>query len=290
VSAAPDIEAVARELVERALAAGARAADAVVGDSDGLSVGVRLGEVEKLRRARERRAGLRVFVGASTAIVSTSDLSPAALGELAENACALARVTAPDAHAGLPDPADLSAAPPDLGLYDPAVERLEPPEAIARARTAEEAARAFAPEITNSEGAEFGGGSGRVAYASSHGFVGSYAGSSFSLSVVPVAARDGTMQRDWWYTAGRHLATLDAPARSRPGSAPSSSRPRRRRACCGISRARSPVRRSTAGRPSSSGASASASRHPPSPWWTTRCSPAASPRAPSTARAWPRGA
>jgi PmbA protein len=212
VSAALDIEAVARELVERALAAGARAADAVVADSDGLSVGVRLGEVERLRRARERRAGLRVFVGAATAIVSTSDLSPAALGELAETACALARVTAPDAYAGLPDPADVSAAPPDLGLYDPAVERVEPPDAIARARAAEDAARAFAPEITNSEGAEFGCGSGRVAYASSHGFTGSYAGSSFSLSVVPVAARDGRMQRDWWYTAGRHLAALDAPA------------------------------------------------------------------------------
>ncbi|HLK11847.1 MAG TPA: metallopeptidase TldD-related protein [Candidatus Binatia bacterium] len=212
MSTEPDIRAVARDLVERARAAGARAADAVVGESDGLHVGVRLGEVEKLRRARERRAGLRVFVGDSTAIVSTSDLSPAALAELAGDACALARATAPDPHAGLPDPADLAAEPPDLGLYDPAVERLEPPEALARARAAEDAARAAAAEITNSEGAEFGCGGGRVAYASSHGFAGAYAGSSFSLSVVPVATRDGAMQRDWWYTAGRHLDTLDAPA------------------------------------------------------------------------------
>ena len=84
-------------------------ADAVVAESDGLSVGVRLGEVEKLKRARQRRAGLRVFVGDSTAIVSTADLTADGLAELAGLACGLARSTAPDPHAGLPDRADLVA-------------------------------------------------------------------------------------------------------------------------------------------------------------------------------------
>jgi len=84
VSARNDLRDVAERLVRDALAAGARAADAVVGESDGLSVGVRLGEVEKLKRARERRAGLRVFVGDSTAIVSTADLSAHGLADLAQ--------------------------------------------------------------------------------------------------------------------------------------------------------------------------------------------------------------
>jgi PmbA protein len=204
-----DLRDVARTLVTRALEAGARAADAVVGESDGLEVGVRLGEVEKLKRARERRAGLRVFVGDSTAIVATADVSPGALAELARDACTLARATAPDPYAGLPDPTDLAAEQPDLDLYDPAVERLEPPEALARARTAEDAARTFAPEITNSEGAEFACGGGQVAYASSLGMAGIYSGSSFSLSAVPVAMRDGTMQRDAWWTAQRKLGDLE---------------------------------------------------------------------------------
>ncbi|HWP66700.1 MAG TPA: metallopeptidase TldD-related protein, partial [Candidatus Limnocylindria bacterium] len=68
-----------------------------------------------------------------------------------------------------------------------------------------------APAITNSEGAEFGGGGGTVAYASSLGFTGSYRRSSFSLSVVPVATRDGAMQRDSWWTSAHRLARLDAP-------------------------------------------------------------------------------
>ena len=207
---------VARQLVERAVAAGARAADAVVAESDGLSVGVRLGEVEKLQRARQRRAGLRVFVGDSTAIVSTADLTAGGLAELAGLACGLARSTAPDPHAGLPDPADLArngALGVDLALEDPAIAALEPETAIAWARDAERAALDASPEITNSEGAEAGANSGSVAYASSLGFAASYRGSHASLSVTPVGSRDGSMQRDYWYTTHRHLKGLEAPAR-----------------------------------------------------------------------------
>jgi PmbA protein len=210
-----DLREVARDLVAGARAAGARDADAVVVEADGLAVGTRLGEVEKLKRARQRRAGLRVFVGNATAIVSTADLTPAALAELARDACALARHTAPDPCAGLPEPEALAPEPgrdgAGLDLYDPAVERLEPPAALALAREAEAAALGAAPEITNSEGAELAADAGRVAYASSLGFVGGYAGSHASLSVVPVATRDGVMQRDSWYTAHRRLAALDPP-------------------------------------------------------------------------------
>jgi len=207
---------IARELVESALTAGARAADAVVVESDGLSVGVRLGEVEKLTRARQRRAGLRVFVGDSTAIVSTADLTRAGLDELAGLACGLARSTAPDPHAGLPDPADLAAngaLGTDLALEDPEVGALDPETAIAWVREAESAALGASPEITNSEGAEASANSGTVAYASSLGFAASYRGSHASLSVTPVGTRDGSMQRDSWYTVHRHLRGLEAPAR-----------------------------------------------------------------------------
>lgn len=209
-----DLRALATDLVARARTAGARAADAVVVESDGLSVGVRLGEVEKVKRARQRRAGLRVFVGDSTAIVSTADLSAAGLADLADQACALARATAPDPHAGLPDPADLADAPDAgaLDLHDPAVEQVDPREALGWARAGEAAALAASGEVTNSEGAEFGADSGQVAYASSLGFSGAYAGTHTSLVVVPVASRDGSMQRDSWYTADRHLRALEDPA------------------------------------------------------------------------------
>src|SRR5207247_9163098 len=87
-----------------------------------------------------------------------------------------------------------------------------PSQALAWTREAEGAALDAAPEITNSEGAEFSSSVGQVAYASSLGFTGVYRGSHASLSVVPVATRDGAMQRDAWYTAHRKLAGLEPPA------------------------------------------------------------------------------
>jgi PmbA protein len=81
---------------------------------------------------------------------------------------------------------------------------------FALAREAEQAALAMAAEITNSEGAEFGGGGGTAAYASSTGFASGYRRSSFSLSVVPVATRDARMQRDSWWTAAHHLHRLES--------------------------------------------------------------------------------
>jgi PmbA protein len=207
-----DLRSLAVDLVARARAGGARAADVIAGESDGLEVGVRLGEVEKVSQARERRVGLRVFVGDSTAIVSTADLDRTSLDALAHEACALARATAADPHAGLPDQRDLAIEQPDLDLYDPEVERFTPEAGLARARDAEAAALAAAAEITNSERAEFSCGGGQTVYASSLGFVGAYSGSRFGLAVVPVATRDGVMQRDHWYTADRKLARLDPAA------------------------------------------------------------------------------
>ena len=207
-----DLEEMARALVAEALAAGARAVDAVVAESDGLGVGVRLREVEKVKRARQRRAGLRVFFGESTAVASTADLTGEGLSTLARDACTLARGTAPDPYAGLPDAAELARDWPDLDLYDSALEALDPSQALTWTREAEAAALDAAPEITNSEGAEFSSSVGQVAYASSLGFTGVYRGSHASLSVVPVATRDGAMQRDAWYTAHRKLAGLESPA------------------------------------------------------------------------------
>jgi PmbA protein len=203
---------VVERLVESARRAGADAADAIASDSDGIEVKVRMGEPEKLTRARERRAGLRVFVGGATAIVSSADLTAAALARLADDAYALARVTAPDPHGGLPDPADVAADVPDLDLHDPAAAHLDADEGFRTCEAAERAALDADPAITNSEGAEWSAGGGSLAYATSQGFVGSYATSSFALSVVPVATQDGTMQRDSWWTADRWRARLDEPA------------------------------------------------------------------------------
>lgn len=205
------LEEITQDVLGAALRNGASAADVVAVESDSLEVGVRLGEVEKVKQAREKRLGLRVFQGQSSAVTSTADFSPAALRALVEDTCGLAKATAADRYAGLPQEVEPLTTVGDLALYDEAVAAWTAEEAIDWARRAEAAALAADPRITNSDGGECGASTGRIVYASSAGAVGSYRSSSLSLSAVPIASRDGAMQRDYWYSAKRHLRDVESP-------------------------------------------------------------------------------
>jgi PmbA protein len=203
---------IAELLLAAAKRHGATAADVVVAESSALDVGVRLGDVEKLKQARQKHLGLRAFVGERSAITSSADFSRDALERLAQDTCALARIIAPDPYAGLPDTAELARTIPELDLYDPEVESLTAERALAWAKEAEHAALSADARITNSEGGACSASTSHVLYASSLGFLGTYRDSGASLSVVPVASANGTMQRDYWYSAQRKLACLEAPA------------------------------------------------------------------------------
>ncbi len=199
------------DVLKRAQARGATAADGFLVEERSFTASVRLGQVDTVKHARDQRLSLRVFAGRASAAASTSDLSRASLERLVDEATALARVTGEDPHAGLPEPGELIGAVPDLELEDPGGEELEPEAKIALARRAEAAALESDPRITNSEGAEYWDRRAGYAYATSHGFARGYATSGFGLSVAPVASAGGEMQRDSWYSAARHRAALEPP-------------------------------------------------------------------------------
>jgi len=205
-----DYRDLADHLLRRARALGADAADVLVAEGTDFSVTVRKGEVETLKDAGSKALGLRVFAGRRTASSYTSDFSPPALETLVGDTVDMARVTGEDAAAGLPDET-----PPaeeiDLGLFDPTPAALPTKERIERARRAEAAALSASPEITNSQGGTYGSDEGFVVLANTNGFMGSYRSSGVALSVVPVAQRDGQMERDYWYTNGRGLGDLLEP-------------------------------------------------------------------------------
>jgi PmbA protein len=200
------------DVLRRACAQGATAADGYLVHERHFSASVRLGEVETVTHAQEQRLSLRVFVGRASAAASTSDLSRESLGRVVEEATALARVTAEDPHAGLPDPEELIVEVPALDLEDISTVDVSPEAKIALAREAEAAALSSDPRITNSEGAEYGDRRARYAYATSHGFARAYGTSSFSISVAPVACEKGEMQRDYWYSTTRKRGRLEDPA------------------------------------------------------------------------------
>lgn len=198
-------------LLKRATARGATEADAFLVTEQSASVEVRLGEPESVTHSREQRLSLRVFIGKAAASASTSDLSRDSLEHLVDKATNLARVTAGDPLAGLPDPGELAAVVPDLDLHDPDGHRFSLEEKLALATRAEIAALEADPRVTNSEGTEFFERQAEYAYATSHGFSGTYRTSSFSLTVNPVAAANGEMQREAWYTLSRKRQRLDPP-------------------------------------------------------------------------------
>ena len=199
------------DVLKRAVARGATAADGFLVEERSFSALVRLGQVDTVSHADERRLSLRVFVGQASAAASTSDLSRESLERVVDEATALARITATDPHAGLPEPDALIHGLPDLDLDDPTGHDLAPEAKIELARRAEDAARSADPRITNSEGADFFDRQARYAYATSHGFEREYPTSSFRISASPVASRDGSMQRDSWYSMTRKRARLDDP-------------------------------------------------------------------------------
>ena len=210
-SASVDLEQVAADAVAQARAKGATGAECTITEGDEFSVTVRMREVESLKEAGSRAAGIRVLVGQRAGSSYTSDLSSEGIAKMVSAALELAKVTSDDPHAGLPDLETFGKLAGDLQLYDEAVATLEAGRRIAMAETAERVALDFDPRIQNSEGAGFNSYAGRRVFANSRGFTGSYRTSSCGLSVSPIAKQDSSMERDYWYSAARALAKLESP-------------------------------------------------------------------------------
>lgn len=189
------------EVIRRARAAGASQAEVAASVDSGLSVNVRLGEVETVEHTRDRGFGLTVYFGQRKGSASTADLHPESIQATLEQACAIARYTEEDPASGLADPERMATEFPDLDLYHPW--DLDTEEAIRLGLQIEAAGRAHAG-ITNSEGASVQRGQGVTVYANSHGFMGRERGTRHSLSLSLIAGEGQGMQRDYWYDSVRH--------------------------------------------------------------------------------------
>ena len=208
-----------REIVERALTltrrAGAEAADAVLIEADAREARVRDREIDFVRQSQERCLGIRALVqhsgGMSTAVTSTSDLAEATVARMAQESVALARATAPDPAAGLPE-GGFAGELPELDLFEARDRSVSIEARIEDARRAERAAREVDPRIVNSEGSHVESDFAGVVYGNSAGFLGHYWSATHSLYSEPLASAGDSMQRDYWMTVGRRLDALEDPA------------------------------------------------------------------------------
>jgi PmbA protein len=203
------------ELVDTALAharkLGATDAGAEASEGCGLSVSVRKGELENVERNRDKSLGVTIYVGHRRGNASTSDFSLAAIQQTVQAAYDIARFTAEDPVAGLPEAQDIAQPDeqPDLDLFHPW--DIDSEQAARIALTCEAAAFATDKRITNSEGAGVSAQQSHFFSSHTRGFRGGYASSRHSVSVAPIAGKGSDMQRDAWYSSMRSADELAAP-------------------------------------------------------------------------------
>ena len=208
----PQFQQIVEDVLAMAARLGATDAGAEVSEGTGLSVSVRKGDLENVERNRDKSLGVSVYVGQRRGNASTSDFSPAALQQTVRAAWDIARFTAEDPAAGLPEQADLAnpqEASRDLDLFHPW--QLDAAQAAELARRCEQAAFDTSRRISNSEGAGVSAQQSHFWAGNSRGFRGGYASSRHSISVAPIAGRGKGMQRDAWYSSMRDAADLASP-------------------------------------------------------------------------------
>ncbi|HEX4986136.1 MAG TPA: metalloprotease PmbA [Burkholderiales bacterium] len=199
---------IAADVLDHARSRGATAAETEVSEGFGQSITVRRGAVETIEYNRDKGVGVTVYVGNRRGYASTSDFSAQALRDTVDAALSIARLTASDPFAGLADADLLARDIPDFDLYHPW--HIDVEQAIALARTCEEAAFAADPLVSNSEGASVSVQQSHFAYGNSNGFLAGYPSSRHSIVCSAIAGRDEAMQRDDWYSLARDPADLES--------------------------------------------------------------------------------
>src|SRR6266849_5817021 len=204
-----ELKTIASDALAYALEKGASACETESSDGYGQTVTVRKGEIETIEYNRDKSLAVTVYVGKRKGHASTADFAPRAMRDTVEAALTIARFTAEDESAGLPDPEELARGPRDLDLFHPwdlPVER-----AIGIAKACEAAAFRLDKRVVNSEGASVSCQQWHFALANSHGFLEGFPTSRHTISCAVIAAEDGRMQRDDWYVSQRSSQDLARP-------------------------------------------------------------------------------
>lgn len=207
------LKQIAQDVLRFAREKGASDASVEISEGSGLAVTVRKGKIETIEQNKDKGIGVTVYLGEQGHVrrgnASTSDFSTKSLQDTVDAAYNIARFTAEDDCAGLPDADTLEMAPQDLKLCYPWLISTE--DAVDIATRCEAAAFAVDKRVTNSEGASVYAQQSHFMSANSRGFMGGYPYSRHTISVAPIAGKGTGMQRDDWYSSTRDPKKLARP-------------------------------------------------------------------------------
>jgi PmbA protein len=206
LSSRSELENIIQQVLDYARAEGANSAEADIGTGEGLSVTVRMGELEAIEHQRDKGLGVTVYIDQRKGSASTSDFSSEAIKDSVHAACTIARNASPDKYAGLIAEEYLASDIPDLDLYHPW--EITPEKATELAIACEKEALDSDERINNADGTLINSYSGKHVYGNSHGFIGGWDWSSHLIDCTVIAADNG-MQRDGWYSKSRDANDLE---------------------------------------------------------------------------------
>ena len=203
------LSGIAEQLLAQARASGASQAEVSCNEDSGLSVNVRMGEVETVEATRDRGIAVTVYFGTRKGSASTADLRDDSLQATVAQACAIARHTEDDPASGLADAELMATTQREFDGWHPA--SFDADRAIGIALAAEAAGREVDARIGNSDGASANAGATISVYANSHGFLGAERSTSYSIGCALIAGEGEDMQRDSWYSVALAEGDLEDP-------------------------------------------------------------------------------
>ena len=201
---------IAQNMLDFAHKSGAVQASVDITEDYGFSAQVRLGQLETSESSREKSASVTIYNSGRKGFAETSNFELDAIRQTVLKAKDIANFTKPDKFSGLPDKKDLEFRPRnDLQLYYPWNITIK--DAINIAARCEDSALKTDKHIKNSEGAAITIHHSNFFSANSLGFEGGYKQSRHTISIAPIAARNGEMERDYWYSSDRNYDKLASP-------------------------------------------------------------------------------
>ncbi|NOX39405.1 MAG: TldD/PmbA family protein [Alphaproteobacteria bacterium] len=184
-------------LLAAARAAGADAGDALAVSERSQSIEVLSGALEHAERSEGIDIGLRVLVGQRQACVSSSDINPDTIRQMAERAVAMAKEAPEDASIGLATPEQLAKSW-DMAALELADPMSEPDPATLQRDALEAEAGALAVKgVAQVEGAGASYSSQSLHLATSNGFSGGYARTGRSISCAAISGEGLSMEQDY---------------------------------------------------------------------------------------------
>lgn len=179
-------------LIAQGKAKGADALCVGVSMSEGETIEVRDGKVEKLNREASIEMTLTVYQNQAQASIALSDLSKDALTQALEAALAMSRYTESDPHYGLPDSCDYAQGENTLQLSDGSL--MDTQTLTSQAQALEEVTLSRDDRLVLSDGASAGSYLSYSYLADSNGFSHGQTRSMHELG-IGVIARDGASQQ-----------------------------------------------------------------------------------------------